>query len=203
MAAPFIPAVIKFITSSGVRAATKKFGKEAVEVARKKMAKKANKEAVERIRAVDVRKSVQKSASKTTKDGGSKRVIGKKDTRPPLTSQSDKIAQDLEKMPLRARQAIFSKIKKGEPSKYTDAAKKYFGITATKKVGGKMNKKGYGGKMTKKSAGGAAGAAMQYKEAQRKRRVQAAKDLGPKVLKKGGTPKGVGCATRGYGKAMK
>ena len=66
-----------------------------------------------------------------------------------------------------------------------------------------MNKKGYGGKMTKKSAGGAAGAAMQYKEAQRKRRVQAAKDLGPKVLKKGGTPKGVGCATRGYGKAMK
>ena len=143
MAAPFIPAVIKFITSNGVRAATKRFGKEAVEVARKKMAKKANKEAVERIRAVDVRKSVQKSASKTTKDGGSKRVIGTKDTRPPLTSQSDKIARELEDMPLRTRQAIFGKIKKGEPSKYTAAAKKYFGITATKKVGGKMKSKGY------------------------------------------------------------
>lgn len=68
-------------------------------------------------------------------------------------------------------------------------------------------KKGYGGKMTKKNAGGAAAAAMEYKEKQRARRVQASKDLGSKTLNKGGKagsrPRGVGCATRGYGKAMK
>jgi len=157
MVAPFIPGVIKFITSNGVRAATKRFGKDAVEVARKKMAKKANKEAAERIRAVDVRKSVQKSANKATKDGGSKRIVGKKDTRPPLTTQSDKAAQELEKMLPTARRAIFNKIQKGEPSKYTDAAKKYFGVTATKKAGGKMKKKTVnrkaGGSMKPKGVG--------------------------------------------------
>lgn len=90
------------------------------------------------------------------------------------------------------------KIKQSQSSRKTPIS-----LAGSSKVGGTqsnvVNKKKYGSKVTKK----AAGAIVAYKEAQRKRRVQAAKDLGAKVLKKGGTPKGVGCATRGYGKAMK
>jgi hypothetical protein len=103
------------------------------------------------------------------------------------------------------------KVKK-PTKKPTSAAKKKRMEEAKKKGSGALmreglsdvvNKKKYGSKVTKKAAGGPAAAAMAHMEARKQRRKQAAKDLGTKVLKRGGTPKGVGCATRGYGKAMR
>jgi len=89
------------------------------------------------------------------------------------------------------------KIKQSQASRKTPVS-----LAGSSKVGGTQSKLKQG-KVTKKAAGGPAAAAMAYMEARKQRRKQAAKDLGTKVLKKGGTPKGVGCATRGYGKAMR
>jgi len=136
-------------------------------------------------------KQVKKAAAKQkravgTNQSGKKPVEG--------MSKVDRLEFEFDGLKPTAQRAIIGNVRAGKQSKYADMLKERKGIKV---------EKGYGGKMTKKSAGGAAAAAMQALEGRKKRRVQAAKDLGPKVLKKGGTPKGVGCATRGYGKAMK
>ena len=138
-----------------------------------------------------VAKQVKKAAAKQKRAVGTNQS-GKKSVKD--MSKIERLEFEFDGLKPTAQRAIIGNVRAGKQSKYADMLKERKGIKA---------EKGYGGKMTKKSAGGAAGAAMQYMEGRKKRRTQAAKDLGTKVLKKGGTPKGVGCATRGYGKAMK
>lgn len=165
-----------------------------------------------------VAKQVKKAAAKQ------KRAVGTNQSGKKFVKDMSKIERlefEFDGLKPTAQRAIIGNVRAGKESKYADMLKERKGIKVKKGSGGKMKSKGYkaGGKTTKKSAGGAAGAAMQYMEGRKKRRVQAAKDLGSKVLKKGGgkmkskgykiggkmsgKPRGVGCATRGYGKAMK
>ena len=174
---------------------------------------------------------VKRAVKGANKEAGTKRIVGSKQAgRKSVKDMSpmEKLEFEFDGLKKTAQRAIISNVRQGKPSKYSDMLELKKGIeregkTAERKArqaqavkefnernkakkgyGGKMTKKKYGNKVTKKAAGGAAAqAAMAYMEGRKKRRKQAAKDLGPKVLKKGGTPKGVGCATRGYGKAMK
>ncbi len=174
--------------------------------------------------------ATRRTVKKANKESGTKRIVGSKQAgRKSVKDMSpmEKLEFEFDGLKKTAQRAIISNVRQGKPSKYSDMLELKKGIeregkTAERKArqaqavkefnernkakkgyGGKMTKKKYGSKVTKKAAGAAIAAAAQYLEGRKKRRVQAAKDLGPKVLKKGGTPKGVGCATRGYGKAMK
>lgn len=146
-------------------------------------------------------------------------------------SKMDQLELAFDKLTKTAQRAVISKQRKGEPNKYSEMLELRKGIervgkTAEKKarqakavedLAKKMGKKASGGKMVKKAAGGIAAAAAQ-KMAENKRERDAMAKLGTKTLKYGGgtkkktvkrkqggsmKPKGVGCAMRGYGGAMK
>ena len=136
-----------------------------------------------------------KSQGRHPNFGAIKTKLEKKIREGTATKEDKELLKEIREKDMSATRS--QKVRQSQSSRRTPVS-----LAGSKKVGG--TQKSYGGGMTKKAAGGAAAqAAMAYMEGRKKRRKQAAKDLGPKVLKKGGTPKGVGCATRGYGKAMK
>lgn len=127
-------------------------------------------------RVAEVRKAAKKSEGMRSVVGESKRGKVKKKDLPMLQQQE----LDFKELTKTAQRAERNKVRQGKPSKFSDYLKIVEKQEVVKKsYGGNMKKKtakkSYGGKMTKKMAGG----------------------------KMAGKPKGVGCATRGYGKAMK
>lgn len=126
-------------------------------------------------RVAEVRKAAKKSEGMRSVVGESKRGKVKKKDLPMLKQQE----LDFKELTKTAQRAERNKVRQGKPSKFSD----YLKIVEKQEV----VKKAYGSKMTKKSYGGG----MAKKTVKR--------EVGGKMA---GKPKGVGCAIKGYGRAM-